>query len=107
MLARIAKADPKLLNPVKHRSRECRQDLAVIKARDILVKSSTMMINYIVGTLKTFGVKTDEFKPDNFPEGILKFIPRELLPALICPGDFRSETFPERKAALIIYRACA
>lgn len=82
MLARIAKADPKLLNPIKHRSMDSRKDLAVIKARDVLVKSSTMMINYMRGILKSFGIKNEEIKTADFSDGILKLIPRELIPAL-------------------------
>jgi len=87
MLARMAKSDPKLLNPVKHRSRECRRDLAVIKARDILLRTSTTMINYIAGTLKSFGVKIDRINPADSPDGLLKSLPRELVPVL--SGVFR------------------
>lgn len=82
MLARIAKADPRLLCPVQHRSKECRKDLAVIKARDILVKSSTMITNCILGILKPFGVKTDEIDTGKFPDGLMKSLPREFAPVL-------------------------
>lgn len=82
MLARIAKADTKLLNPVKHCSRENRTELAVIKARDVLVKASTLMTNHVRGALKPFGIKSGEIKTDDFPDGILKLVPRELAGAL-------------------------
>lgn len=44
MLARMAKFDPKLLHPVKHNQRQVRTELAILKARDSLVKTSTLLI---------------------------------------------------------------
>jgi transposase len=39
MLARIARFDPKLLYPIVHRDEQAQADLAIIKARDMLVQS--------------------------------------------------------------------
>lgn len=82
MLARIAKADVKLLHPVKHSSRKVRVDLAIVKARDVLVRISRTLINHTRGTLKSFGIKSDEISAVNFPDEVMKIIPRELRPAL-------------------------
>jgi transposase len=41
LLARLGRADLKLLAPVEHRSPEAQKDLAVAKSRDILVATRT------------------------------------------------------------------
>src|SRR5687767_15499587 len=40
-LARLARVDPKLLSPIEHRGAEAQKDLAVVRARDALVKTRT------------------------------------------------------------------
>src|SRR5574340_157578 len=44
-LARLARIDPALLCPVKHRSAEAQADLAVIRARAGLVRARTGLVN--------------------------------------------------------------
>ena len=44
-LARLARIDPQLLGPVKHRSREAQADLMVIRARASLVRARTALVN--------------------------------------------------------------
>ena len=46
-LARLARLDPKLLSPIYHRSPEAQADLAVIRSRDALVRSRTLMVNHL------------------------------------------------------------
>lgn len=55
MLARIGRFDKKLLYPIKHRSEGAQSDLAVIKARDILVRSRSQLINHVRGAVKSVG----------------------------------------------------
>ena len=43
-LARLARIDPQLLCPVKHRSAKAQADLTVIRARAGLVRSRTKLI---------------------------------------------------------------
>lgn len=57
MLARIARTDPKLLHPIRHRGVQARQDLAILRGRDALVRSRTLEINHVRGVLKSFGVR--------------------------------------------------
>ena len=54
-LARLARIDPVLLSPVRHRGAEAQADLAVIRARRVLVKARTMLINAARGLTKSFG----------------------------------------------------
>ena len=44
-LARLARADRNLLAPVEHRTAEQQAELAVIRARDALVRSRTLLVN--------------------------------------------------------------
>src|SRR5664279_5489923 len=45
MLARLARIDPQLLSPVKHRSAQAQADLTVIRARASLVRARTALVN--------------------------------------------------------------
>lgn len=54
-LARLARIDPNLLSPVRHRGAEAQADLAVIRARRLLVRARTMLINAARGLTKSFG----------------------------------------------------
>ena len=48
-LARLARLDPKLLYPLKHRSEECQAHMAIIRSREALVGCRTQLVNYVRG----------------------------------------------------------
>jgi transposase len=54
-LARLARIDPQLLYPVKHRSAQAQADLAVIRARAGLVRARTGLVNTARGLAKSYG----------------------------------------------------
>ena len=54
-LARLARIDPQLLCPVKHRSAQAQADLAVIRARAGLVRARTGLVNTVRGLAKSYG----------------------------------------------------
>jgi transposase len=54
-LARLARVDPKLLSPVRHRGEQAQADLGVIRARALLVKARTELINGARGLVKPMG----------------------------------------------------
>jgi transposase len=54
-LARLARIDPELLYPVKHRSAQAQADLAVIRARAGLVRARTGLVNRAGGLAKSYG----------------------------------------------------
>lgn len=56
-LARLARADEQLLFPITHRDERSQADLAVLRARDGVVRVRTMLINHVRGTSKAFGVQ--------------------------------------------------
>jgi transposase len=55
MLARLLRADAKLLSPIKLRSEKTQIDLLMIKARDGLVQTRTKLINQVRGLGKSLG----------------------------------------------------
>ena len=54
-LARLARIDPELLYPVKHRSAKAQADLTLIRARAGLVRSRTALVNTARGLAKSSG----------------------------------------------------
>jgi len=55
ILARLAKADPKLLSPIRHRSEDAQKTLALIRVRDQLVEARTSLVNCARGIVKPLG----------------------------------------------------
>ena len=54
-LARLARIDPELLYPVKHRSARAQADLTLIRARAGLVRARTGLVNSARGLAKSYG----------------------------------------------------
>jgi transposase len=54
-LARLARLDPELLAPVRHRNAECQHDLAVLRSRAALVRARTLLVNHLRGAVKSVG----------------------------------------------------
>lgn len=82
-LARLARLDPKLLSPIHHRSPEAQADLAVIRSRDVLVRSRTLLINHARGTVKALGARLPACSADSFPHKVREAVPEALQAALL------------------------
>ena len=54
-LARLARIDPELLYPVKHRSAQAQADLTLIRARAGLVRARRGLVNTARGLAKSYG----------------------------------------------------
>src|SRR5258706_15863587 len=54
-LARLARVDPELLGPVRHRSAKAQIHLTVIRARGELVSARTALVNAARGLVKSYG----------------------------------------------------
>ena len=54
-LARLARIDPELLGPVRHRSAKAQIHLTVIRARAELVRARTALVNATRGLVKSYG----------------------------------------------------
>ena len=76
-LARLARSDRKLLHPVKMRGEQAQTDLAMLKARDALVRARTKLINTARGLLKSFGTVLPDCSSHSFADKVRPCIPAE------------------------------
>ena len=81
-LARLARVDPELLRPVRHRSEAAQQDLALIRSRDILVRTRTKLISHARSLAKCFGVRLCRCSAPAFHRKVGEEIPEGIRPAL-------------------------
>jgi transposase len=56
-LARLARVDPALLSPISHRAQEVYPDLAKLRARELLVRTRTKLVNAVRGIVKATGAR--------------------------------------------------
>lgn len=82
-LARLARVDRELLNPVKLRGARQQADLFVIRARALLVEVRTMLINFARGASKTTGQRLPASVSHRFVERVREAVPKALQPALM------------------------
>jgi transposase len=82
LLARLGRVDTRLLAPVHHRGPQVQADLAIAKARDLLVATRTKLVNHVRGTVKSFGERLNKCSAESFARQTLDLIPSELKPAL-------------------------
>lgn len=81
-LARLARADPELLHPVKHRGKDSQAHLALIHSREALVRSRTQLINHVRGTVKSFGARLPGCSARSFHKKVRDQLPSELAEGL-------------------------
>ncbi len=84
-LARLARLDPKLLYPLKHRGEECQAHLAIIRSREALVSCRTQLVNHVRGAVKSFGGKLPKCSAMSFHKKAPLHIPEPLWAALLGP----------------------
>jgi transposase len=82
LLARLGRADVRLLAPITHRPVLAQAELAVARARDLLVASRTKFINCIRGTIKSFGLRLPSCSSASFVRKTRDQVPAHLKPAL-------------------------
>jgi transposase len=81
-LARLARLDPKLLYPLKHRGEDSQAHLALIRSRQALVGCRTQLVNHVRGAVKSFGARLPKCPARSFHKRASEHIPEALLPAL-------------------------
>ncbi len=81
-LARLARLDPELLYPLKHRSEDSQAHMALIRSREALVGSRTQLVNHLRGAVKSFGGRLPKCPARSFHMRASEHIPEALLPAL-------------------------
>jgi transposase len=86
-LARLARMDPQLLCPVRHRSAKAQADLTVIRARAGLVRARTALVNTARGLAKSYGERLRGCNVRNMnpekAEGLSPELQRALEPLLV------------------------
>lgn len=83
-LARLARLDPALLHGVGHRTVQAHEDLAVIRAREALVRTRTRLINHVRGAVKSAGHRVPRCSSASFHKTAVDSIPsgmRRLIPS--------------------------
>jgi transposase len=81
-LARLARLDPKLLYPLRHRGEQSQAHMALIRSRQALVDCRTQLVNHVRGAVKSFGHRLPKCPARTFHKRVQEHIPQALLPAL-------------------------
>jgi transposase len=82
-LARYARLDPTLLNPVTHRSAEMQEALNVVRARAVMIRMRTTAVNAVRSLIKPLGHRLPLCSTECFP----KRCRAELTPQLLTTVD--------------------
>jgi transposase len=82
-LARLARADPKLLAPITHRGEVEQRHLALLHSRDQLVRTRTALAQHVRCTLKSFGLRLPRHSMESFASKAAAHVPAGLAPALM------------------------
>jgi transposase len=77
-LARLARIDPGLLGPVRHRSAKAQIHLTVIRARAVLVSARTALVNAARGLTKSYGERLRKCGTGQMNREIAKELSQEL-----------------------------
>ena len=81
-LARLARLDPKLLYPLKHRGEDSQAHMAIIRSREALVSARTQLVNHVRGTVKSFGHRLPKCPARSFHKRAAEHVPEALWPAI-------------------------
>jgi len=81
LLARICRFDPQLLYPISHKGEEARAAWTILRARDALVRSRTMLVNHARGVVKSMGHRMPKCSSPRFSK-LQSKLPESLRPAL-------------------------
>src|SRR6266566_2818697 len=81
-LARLARIDPGLLGPVRHRSAQAQIHLTVIRARAGLVGARTALVNTVRGLTKSYGERLPKCGTQKMNREVAQGLSQELRDAL-------------------------
>ena len=97
-LARLARIDPELLRPIRHRSEQGQLDLTEIRARAALVEARTGLINSARGLAKAMGERIPKCDADHLKVERMKALPemvQEVLKSLVKQVESLTEQIQE------------
>src|SRR5215831_9750160 len=81
-LARLARVDPQLLRPIRHRGERAQLDLLNVRVRAQLVEARSRLVNAARGLAKSFGERLPACDTDQFGSEQLDGLPEALRQAL-------------------------
>jgi transposase len=81
-LARLARIDPQLLKPIRHRSEHSQLLLNLMRSREQLVKVRTSLINHVRGIAKSAGHRLESCAASSFHRRAFEQIQESLLPCV-------------------------
>jgi len=81
-LARVARLDPQLLYPVRHRSAQAQSDLSLIRVRDQLVRTRVKLVTMVRSMVKATGERLPSCATDRFAERVAGVLPESLRESL-------------------------
>ena len=82
-VARLARVDPSLLSPLTHRKTATYPHMAQLRARHVLVRSRTSVVNAIRGMAKAVGVRLPACSTETFASKISPLLPDALKESLL------------------------
>ena len=97
-LARLARIDPELLGPVRHRSAKAQIHLTVIRARAELVSARTALVNAARGLVKSYGQRLPQCGTSQLSRELAAGLStelREVLQPLLQEIESRNERIQE------------
>ena len=78
----MARVDPKLLYPLRHRGEGSQAHLAIVRSREALVGIRTQLVNHVRGAVKSFGARLPKCPARSFHKRAPEHIPEALWAAL-------------------------
>jgi transposase len=78
LLARLARVDPQLLRPIRHRSEQAQADLMTIRIRAALVEARTSLVNAARGFAKALGERLPACDTDSLGVEKMEALPAEM-----------------------------
>jgi transposase len=81
-LARVGRFDPSLLAPIRHRGEAAQEDLALLRAREQLVRTRAQLVNHVRGAVKAVGARLPACSTPAFAPRVAAAVPEPLRPAL-------------------------
>lgn len=82
LLARLGRADAKLLSPIKHRSKETQSDMAMVRSRMALVRARSKLVVSVRNLAKSQGLRIPGCSTDSFYSKAVVALPNELRKSL-------------------------
>jgi len=67
-----------LVHPIRHRGPEVQKHLAILRARDVLVRTRTKLTNHVRGTVKSVGGRIQKCSTESFARTASVQIPADL-----------------------------